>query len=76
MKKIVVIGTTFVDIKGYPLSEYIPNGRNAGRIEFFHGGVGRNIAEDVANMGGSVCFVSTADDSMLSDGVICIIAYK
>ena len=70
MKKIVVIGTTFVDIKGYPSGEYIPKGRNAGRVEIFHGGVGRNIAEDVANMGGSVCFVSTADDSMLSDGVI------
>ena len=30
---IVVIGAVFVDIKGYPLSTYIPGGRNAGRIE-------------------------------------------
>ena len=29
---ITVIGTTFVDIKGYPFSEFIPAGRNAGRI--------------------------------------------
>ena len=28
---IVVIGAVFVDIKGYPLSTYIPGGRNAGR---------------------------------------------
>ena len=27
---IVVIGAVFVDIKGYPLSTYIPGGRNAG----------------------------------------------
>ena len=26
---IVVIGAVFVDIKGYPLSTYIPGGRNA-----------------------------------------------
>ena len=36
---IVVIGAVFVDIKGYPLSTYIPGGRNAGRIEQVHGGV-------------------------------------
>ena len=28
---IVVIGAVFVDIKGYPLSTYIPGGRNAGK---------------------------------------------
>ena len=35
---IVVIGAVFVDIKGYPLSTYIPGGRNAGRVEQVHGG--------------------------------------
>ena len=39
---IVVIGAVFVDIKGYPLSTYIPGGRNAGRVEQVHGGVCRN----------------------------------
>ena len=29
---IVVMGAVFVDIKGYPLSSYIPGGRNAGRV--------------------------------------------
>ena len=39
---IVVIGAVFVDIKGYPLSTYIPGGRNAGRVEQVHGGeIGR-----------------------------------
>ena len=46
---IVVIGAVFVDIKGYPESSYIPAGRNVGRVEQIHGGVGRNVAEDVAN---------------------------
>ena len=44
---IVIIGAVFVDIKGYPLSTYIPGGRNAGRVEQVHGGVCRNVAEDM-----------------------------
>ena len=47
---IVVIGATFVDIKGFPNDTYIPDGRNAGRIEYIHGGVARNVVEDIANM--------------------------
>ena len=47
---IVIVGTTFVDIKGFPYNKYIPAGRNAGEVEFVHGGVGRNVAEDIANM--------------------------
>ena len=42
----VVLGAVFVDIKGYPLSAYIPGGRNAGRIEQVHGGVSRNVVEE------------------------------
>ena len=38
---IVVIGAVFVDIKGFPEDIYIPDGRNAGRIEYIHGGVSR-----------------------------------
>ena len=30
---IVVIGAVFVDIKGFPEDVYVPEGRNAGRIE-------------------------------------------
>ena len=46
---IVVIGAAFVDIKGFPLNNYIPDGRNVGRIEYIHGGVSRNVVEDIAN---------------------------
>ena len=45
---IVVMGAVFVDIKGYPLSSYIPGGRNAGRVVQVHGGVSRNIVEDLS----------------------------
>ena len=52
---IVVIGAVFVDVKGYPDYAYIPAGRNAGRVEYVHGGVGRNVAEDIANVVSHLC---------------------
>lgn len=60
---IVVIGSTFVDIKGYPKGQYIPDGRNAGSIEQVHGGVARNVAENIANMELRPSFVSLVDDN-------------
>lgn len=59
----VVIGTVFVDIKGFPDDLYIPEGRNAGRVEIVHGGVGRNVAEDIANVELRPRFVGMVDDT-------------
>ncbi len=67
---IVVIGAAFVDIKGYPDAAFIPTGRNAGRIEQIHGGVGRNVAEDVANCELRPTFLSVVDNSSISEDVI------
>ena len=67
---IAVVGTTFVDMKGYPFDKYIPAGRNAGRVVEVHGGVGRNVAEDIANVGLGPTFVSAVDESGLSTDVI------
>ena len=60
---IVVIGSTFVDIKGYPMGQYIPDGRNAGSIENVHGGVARNVVENIANIELRPSFVSLVDDN-------------
>ena len=60
---IVVIGAVFVDIKGYPDANFIPNGRNAGKVETVHGGVGRNVAEDIANCELRPTFVSLVDET-------------
>lgn len=67
---IVVIGAVFVDIKGYPESSFIPAGRNVGRVEQIHGGVGRNVAEDVANCELRPTFVSVVDESGIGGDVI------
>ena len=60
---IVVIGAVFVDIKGYPDANFIPTGRNAGRVDRVHGGVGRNVVEDIANCELRPTFVSLVDQS-------------
>ncbi len=67
---IVVIGASFVDIKGYPLSQYIPGGRNVGRVIQVHGGVSRNVAEDIANIQLNPVFISVVDKSGISADVI------
>lgn len=67
---IVVIGAVFVDIKGFPEDKYIPDGRNAGFIQYIHGGVARNVAEDIANIEMRPTFVSIVDDTALGNDVV------
>lgn len=67
---IVVIGDVFIDIKGYSTSPYIPYGRNAGTIVQIHGGVGRNVAEDIANVELEPTFISAVDDDSMGEDVI------
>ena len=67
---IVVIGNVFVDIKGFPDDVYSPTGRNAGRVEMVHGGVGRNVAEDIANVELRPVFVSMVDDTAQGEEVL------
>ena len=66
----VVVGAVFVDVKGFPEDRYIPTGRNAGRVEFVHGGVGRNVAEDIANVELRPKFVSLVDDNAEGEAVL------
>lgn len=67
---IVVFGAVFVDIKGYPINAYIPAGRNEGRVEQVHGGVSRNIAENIGNLELKPTFVSIVDETGLGTEVI------
>lgn len=66
---IVVIGTVFVDIKGFPEDTYVPDGRNTGRIEYVHGGVARNVVEDIANLELRPTFVSIVDETPMGKDV-------
>lgn len=67
---VVVVGTIFVDIKGFPQGSYDPRGRNIGNVQFFHGGVGRNVAETIAQLNVHTAFSSTVDTSALGQEVL------
>ena len=67
---IVVIGATFVDIKGFPEDNYLPTGRNVGRVEYIHGGVARNVVEDIANAELRPTFVGIVDNTPLGADVV------
>lgn len=67
---IVVIGAVFVDIKGYPEAAFIPTGRNAGYIAQIHGGVARNVVEDIANCELRPTYIGLVDKSAIGDEVL------
>lgn len=66
---VAVIGTIFMDCKGFAKQLYHPHGRNLGSVKFVHGGVGRNVAQNLSLMNLEVLFVSTIDDSALGEEV-------
>ena len=66
----VVVGAIFTDIKGFSSGAYSPRERNLGSVEFVHGGVCRNIAEDIASSGMPVTFVSMTEKSALGTEVV------
>ena len=67
---ILVMGATFLDIKGFPDDQYIPNGRNVGKIEYIHGGVARNVVEDIANIELKPTYLGIVDNTPMGDAVI------
>lgn len=48
---VLVIGGANVDITGFPYNNLIPRDSNPGKIKMSLGGVGRNIAENLARLG-------------------------
>lgn len=60
-----VIGVVFLDIKGFPFGSYDPRGTNLGDIVMTHGGVARNVAENLANLGENVDMITMVDDDAL-----------
>ncbi len=57
-----------MDIKGFPEDIYVPDGRNAGHVEYIHGGVSRNVVEDIANLELRPTFLGIADNTALGRG--------
>ena len=64
-----VFGSVFVDIKGFPFGKYLPTGRNVGDVKIVHGGVCRNVAENLANVGQDVSLVTMFESGAIGEDV-------
>ena len=62
MPRVVLIGGANVDIKGRARGPYVAGTSNPGEVTVSAGGVGRNIAENLARLGISVALVTALGD--------------
>ncbi len=68
--KITVIGASNIDLIGYPKSKLIYKDANIGTLETKFGGVGRNIAENLARLDFEVEFLSVFGEDDFSKRII------
>lgn len=65
MAEIIIVGGINIDIEGSPYGVLRPADSNPGKVGISYGGVGRNIVENIARLGGDVGMVSlTGEDAM------------
>lgn len=69
-EKIVVIGGANIDIKGYSSGQYIDNTSNPGKVISSSGGVGRNIAQNLAYFDVDVSLLSAVGDDLYGKKII------
>jgi pseudouridine kinase len=62
MSDITIIGGITADIEGQPYEMLLHGDSNPGKISMSYGGVGRNIAENLARLGAQVSFFSVVGD--------------
>ncbi len=67
MSRCIVIGGCNVDIFGKSTGKIIPADSNIGKIGIFAGGVGRNIAENIARMGEETQMLSALGNDANAD---------
>lgn len=56
--KVLIVGGANIDITATTNDKYIPKDSNVGKVSLTFGGVGRNLSQSVALLGGKVSFLS------------------
>lgn len=69
-KSVCVIGAANVDIAGQAAGPLIARDSNLGSVMFSHGGVGRNIAHNLALLGVDVHLIAPFGDDALADDLL------
>ncbi len=68
-KKVIVIGAAIADITGFSSKQLIKNDSNPGEIKFSSGGVGRNIAENLARLDCQVELITAFGNDVYAHGL-------
>jgi len=67
---IIVIGGSNMDISGTPNDALVYKDSNIGTIRTSFGGVGRNIADNLARLGDEVAFISAVGDDAFGKSIV------
>jgi pseudouridine kinase len=70
--RVVVIGGASLDMKGRPRSALVPGTSNPGYIRLSHGGVARNVAENLARLGVSTLLLSAVGDDAAGRQILAV----
>ncbi|MBQ4649698.1 MAG: carbohydrate kinase family protein [Firmicutes bacterium] len=65
MAKITVVGGINIDIEGSPFEKLKYQDSNPGKVHMAFGGVGRNITENIARLGGDVAMLAVIGDDQM-----------
>ena len=65
MAEITVVGGINIDIEGSPFEKLKYQDSNPGKVHMAFGGVGRNITENIARLGGNVAMLSVIGDDQM-----------
>jgi len=74
VRGVVVVGGVNADLKARTSEPLVPGTSNPGRMVVAAGGVGRNIAENLARLGTPVALVSAVGSDPLGDQVLAVTA--
>ena len=68
--KVLVIGSANLDVKGRLLGPPIAGSSNAAEIRTSHGGVARNVAENLARLGAPVMLLTAVGDDTVGEDLL------
>jgi pseudouridine kinase len=67
---VLVIGAAGVDIVGRAVADLLPETSNPGRVRISHGGVARNVAENLAHLGTETLLMTAVGDDPLGHQIL------
>ncbi|MFK7922496.1 MAG: PfkB family carbohydrate kinase [Bacteroidia bacterium] len=70
MSRISIVGGIIMDIKGLPFAGALLHNSNAGQITYTSGGVGRNIAENLARLDVPVSMYGVVGDDLFGERLV------